>query len=74
MLNLTDHFRWFVRVERETARRRVIRRHIAAGIAKDEDEAAKRADENDLVNGDYIIQHSLPPHRIIISIQDNRIA
>ncbi|KAK9384828.1 P-loop containing nucleoside triphosphate hydrolase protein [Lipomyces mesembrius] len=65
---------WFVRVEREIARRRVILRHIAAGIAKDEDEAAKRADENDLRNGDYIIQHSLAPHRIIISIQDNRIA
>ncbi|KAJ8103522.1 P-loop containing nucleoside triphosphate hydrolase protein [Lipomyces tetrasporus] len=61
---------WFVRVEREIARQRIIHRHIEAGIAKDEGEAAKRADENDLVNGDYIIQHSLTPHRIIISIQD----
>ncbi|KAK9320996.1 P-loop containing nucleoside triphosphate hydrolase protein [Lipomyces orientalis] len=61
---------WFVRVEREIARQRIIHRHIEAGIAKDECEAAKRADENDLVNGDYIIQNSLTPHRIIISIQD----
>ncbi|KAK9238518.1 P-loop containing nucleoside triphosphate hydrolase protein [Lipomyces kononenkoae] len=65
---------WFVMVERDIARQRVIHRHIEAGIAKDECEAAKRADENDLVNGDYIVQHSLVPHRIIISIQDDQIA
>ncbi|KAK7204093.1 P-loop containing nucleoside triphosphate hydrolase protein [Myxozyma melibiosi] len=62
---------WFVRVDRDIARRRIIKRHIKVGIAKDEQEAAKRADENDLVNGDYIIAHSLTPHRVIISIQDN---
>ncbi|KAK9469024.1 P-loop containing nucleoside triphosphate hydrolase protein [Lipomyces arxii] len=61
---------WFVNVQRYVARERIIHRHIQAGIAKDESEAANRADQNDLVNGDYIIKHSLPPTRIIISIDD----
>lgn len=60
-----------MRVDRDIARRRIIKRHIKAGIAKDEHEAAVRADENDLVNGEYIITHSMEPHRNIISIQDS---
>jgi len=38
---------WFVEVDFETARRRLIKRHVAAGIAKDEEEADRRATEND---------------------------
>ncbi|KAK9458675.1 P-loop containing nucleoside triphosphate hydrolase protein [Lipomyces oligophaga] len=65
---------WFVRVERDIARQRIIHRHLQAGLASSETDAAKRADENDLPNGDYIIAHSLKPHRIIISIQDDNFA
>ncbi|KAK9447447.1 P-loop containing nucleoside triphosphate hydrolase protein [Limtongia smithiae] len=65
---------WFVNVERAVARDRIIRRHLEAGIARNEAEAIKRADESDLVNGDYIVSHSLTPDKMIISIQDDRIS
>ncbi|KAI1340388.1 P-loop containing nucleoside triphosphate hydrolase protein [Xylariaceae sp. FL0016] len=43
--------RWFVAVSDETATARLVKRHVKAGIAKNEEEALKRAKENDLVNG-----------------------
>jgi len=46
---------WFVQVEESVARRRLVKRHVLAGIAKDEEEAGRRADENDLVNGREIV-------------------
>ncbi|KKA30976.1 hypothetical protein TD95_001318 [Thielaviopsis punctulata] len=46
---------WLVEVARETARERLVRRHVQAGIAASVEEAEKRADENDLVNGDEIL-------------------
>ncbi|KAK8073262.1 hypothetical protein PG994_004161 [Apiospora phragmitis] len=48
--------RWFVEVDFAVARRRLVARHVAAGIAQDEAEAGKRADENDLVNGEQIVR------------------
>lgn len=53
---------WFVEVSEDIARERLIRRHVAAGIAQTEAEAAKRADENDLVNGREIVAGRLPVH------------
>jgi pantothenate kinase len=47
---------WFVEVEFGRARERLVRRHVAAGIARDEEEAGRRADENDLVNGKEIVE------------------
>nr|POE85468.1 putative uridine kinase [Quercus suber] len=61
---------WFVEVKEEVARQRLIQRHVASGIAADEDEAAKRADENDLVNGKEIIAGRLEVHEIITSKED----
>lgn len=49
--------RWFVSVDFDVARRRLVKRHVKAGIAKDEDEAGRRADENDLVNGREIVDN-----------------
>lgn len=46
---------WFVQVEEGVARRRLVGRHVAAGIVGDEEEAGRRADENDLVNGREIV-------------------
>ncbi|KAJ2901874.1 hypothetical protein MKZ38_001307 [Zalerion maritima] len=51
---------WFVKVERDVARRRLLERHVKAGIAKDTAEAGKRADENDLPNGDEIEGNVIP--------------
>ncbi|KAL1999177.1 hypothetical protein VTN02DRAFT_4933 [Thermoascus thermophilus] len=61
---------WFVEVDFETARRRLIRRHVRAGIAKDEAEADKRARENDLVNGREIVDCRMDVQEIVISKED----
>jgi len=61
---------WFVDVDFDVARKRLIRRHVEAGIAKDEEEAAKRADENDLVNGHEIVDSRLDVHELIRSKED----
>ncbi|EME44822.1 hypothetical protein DOTSEDRAFT_173196 [Dothistroma septosporum NZE10] len=61
---------WFVEVARETAKKRLIKRHVESGIAENEQEAAKRADENDLVNGDEIVAGRLEVHEVITSKED----
>ncbi|CAK7211340.1 hypothetical protein SCUCBS95973_001079 [Sporothrix curviconia] len=63
--------RWFVDVDFAVARKRLIRRHIAAGIAANDEEAAKRADENDLVNGTEIVENKVSPiDETIVSQED----
>ncbi|KAJ5081516.1 hypothetical protein NUU61_009780 [Penicillium alfredii] len=61
---------WFVDVDFEVARQRLIRRHVQAGIAKDEAEADKRARENDLVNGKEIVDFRLDVQEIVNSNYD----
>ncbi|KAF2223291.1 P-loop containing nucleoside triphosphate hydrolase protein [Elsinoe ampelina] len=61
---------WFVDVDLDVARQRLIQRHIKAGLAENEEQAAKRADENDLVNGKQIIDGRLPVDEVIISKDD----
>ncbi|KAJ5570481.1 uncharacterized protein N7459_009911 [Penicillium hispanicum] len=61
---------WFVDVDFEVARERLVRRHVLAGIAKDEAEADKRARENDLVNGKEIVDFRLPIQEMVSSIYD----
>jgi len=51
---------WFVDVDFERARKRLVERHVRAGICKDADEADKRARENDLVNGEQIVKNRIP--------------
>lgn len=46
---------WFVDVPEEVARERLVKRHLAAGIARTKEEALKRAEENDLVNAREIL-------------------
>lgn len=62
---------WFVEVDIEVARNRLIKRHIASGVAANEELAAKRADENDLLNGKEIIAGRLKVHEIITSRDDD---
>jgi hypothetical protein len=45
---------------------------VASGIAANEEEAGKRADENDLVNGREIVQGKLNVHEMIYSKEDKR--
>ncbi|KAF4551869.1 UNC93-like protein 2 [Elsinoe fawcettii] len=62
---------WFVDVDLSVARQRLIQRHVKAGLAENEEQAAKRADENDLVNGKEIIEGRLPVHEVIQSREDD---
>ncbi|KAH7401556.1 hypothetical protein BKA66DRAFT_109720 [Pyrenochaeta sp. MPI-SDFR-AT-0127] len=61
---------WFVDVDFKVARQRLVYRHVKAGIAKDEIDAGKRADENDLVNGKEIVDMRLNVHELIKSQED----
>ena len=61
---------WFVKVDFETARRRLVVRHVTAGIVENEEEAGKRADEIDLVNGRQIVDQRLDVQEEIISKED----
>jgi pantothenate kinase len=61
---------WFVDVDFQVARKRLIHRHVKAGIAKNEEEAAKRADENDLLNGQEIVDSRLDVHEVVKSKED----
>ncbi|KAL4937965.1 hypothetical protein BDV06DRAFT_202005 [Aspergillus oleicola] len=61
---------WFVEVDFDTARQRLIKRHVKAGIAADEKEAEKRANENDLVNGREIVDCRLDVQEVITSYFD----
>ncbi|KAK5116701.1 hypothetical protein LTR62_007375 [Meristemomyces frigidus] len=63
---------WFVEVERQVARRRLIERHVRSGIAANAEEAARRADENDLLNGDVIVTGGLPVHEVVYSKDDGQ--
>ena len=62
---------WFVDVEEDVARQRLVKRHVASGIAANEEEGRKRADENDLVNGKEIIDGRLDVHEVVYSRDDD---
>ena len=61
---------WFVEVDFETARKRLVPRHVKAGIAPTEEEANKRVTENDLVNGEEIVRDRLEIDEVVISRED----
>lgn len=62
---------WFVDVNLDVARSRLVYRHVKAGIAKDEEDARKRADENDLVNGKGILENRMDVHEVVRSHDDD---
>ncbi|KAK2736503.1 hypothetical protein CKAH01_07703 [Colletotrichum kahawae] len=62
---------WFVDVDVDVARRRLVKRHVKAGIAKDEEEADKRARENDLVNGREIVDFRMEVDEVVVSREDD---
>jgi len=66
--------RWFIDVDFDDARTRLIKRHIATGVAQNEEEARWRADNNDLPNGHFVVENMLPPTRRIQSVADPAVA
>jgi pantothenate kinase len=62
----------FVKVDREIARGRLARRHVAAGIVETLEEGDRRARENDLVNGDMIESLLMPVDEVLESREDVR--
>lgn len=63
---------WFVDVDFEVARRRLVPRHLKAGIAESLEEAEKRVRENDLVNGEEIVNGRVTVHEVIVSREDDK--
>jgi pantothenate kinase len=61
---------WFVEVDFETAKARLVPRHVKAGIASNEKEAERRVVENDLVNGQEIVDGRMEVHEVIVSRDD----
>ncbi len=59
--------RWFVDVQPEVARERLALRHVRAGIEKTMEDAVKRAEGNDLPNGDLIRSRLITPDIRIIN-------
>lgn len=51
--------RWFLDCPPETAKARVVKRHVEAGISSTEEEAAKRWDSNDGPNAQFLREHLL---------------
>ncbi|XXH00991.1 hypothetical protein Hte_007342 [Hypoxylon texense] len=63
--------RWLVHVDPDIARKRVAARHLAAGIETTMEAALRRADENDLVNGQFVMEKSQGRYDLLInSLQD----
>ena len=53
--------RWFVDIDPETARDRLVQRHLLAGIEPTEELALARVEANDLPNGNLIRERSFKP-------------
>ena len=63
---------WFVEVDFEVARQRLVERHVRTGVAPNREEAEKRARENDLVNGEEIVRCRIRNvDEIIVSREDD---
>ncbi|KAK7403736.1 hypothetical protein QQX98_010475 [Neonectria punicea] len=64
---------WLVQVDPSLARSRVAKRHLMSGIEDTMESALKRADENDLLNGEYVIRHSEGRYDVLIeSVEDGK--
>ncbi|CAI6338253.1 unnamed protein product [Periconia digitata] len=61
---------WFVEVDFDVARSRLVHRHVQSGVTENEEAAGRRADENDLVNGKEIVENRLDVHEVVSSKED----
>ena len=62
---------WFVDVGLDVARRRLVKRHVQAGIVPDEEAANQRVTEIDLVNGQEIMQYRVNGIKEVIVSRDD---
>lgn len=56
---------WFVDIDREVARQRLVKRHVASGIVDGEEAAKHRVASTDFLNADDILQNRLPIHECV---------
>ncbi|KAF8480805.1 P-loop containing nucleoside triphosphate hydrolase protein, partial [Russula ochroleuca] len=66
--------RWLVELDPTVASKRLVKRHVISGVAKDQEEAHWRAVENDTPNGLFLLNNSLEPTRTIQSVHDPKYA
>lgn len=62
---------WFVDVDDNVARRRLASRHVAAGIVDNIEDGEKRADQNDLPNGQVIKNRKGKVDELVTSHEDS---
>ncbi|GAB1526014.1 hypothetical protein RhiTH_009180 [Rhizoctonia solani] len=62
--------RWLIEVDIPEATRRLVQRHVVTGVAKDLEEANWRAENNDMPNGLWVLEHMMEPTRRIKSITE----
>ncbi|CEL58381.1 Putative uridine kinase C227,14 OS=Schizosaccharomyces pombe (strain 972 / ATCC 24843) GN=SPAC227.14 PE=3 SV=1 [Rhizoctonia solani AG-1 IB] len=62
--------RWLIDVDIPEATRRLVQRHVVTGVAKDLEEANWRAENNDMPNGVWVLEHMMEPTRRIKSITE----
>ncbi|GAA5987744.1 hypothetical protein JCM10908_007195 [Rhodotorula pacifica] len=53
--------RIWVETSKSEARARLVGRHLSEGVESTRAGAIRRANESDLLNGDFVVEHSLPP-------------
>lgn len=58
--------RWLVKADPALARARVAKRHLKAGIEISMEKALARAEGNDMINGEYVMQHSEGRYDVLI--------
>lgn len=64
--------RWFIHAPLQTARVRLARRHVSAGIVGSLQEGFDRVDSNDALNARFIVDHQVAADCIIESIDDEK--
>lgn len=60
---------WFVDVDPDLARERIAKRHLRSGIERDWESAARRAESNDLRNGELVRTKRVEPSVVVMSVQ-----
>ncbi|KAF8627289.1 hypothetical protein AX17_006334 [Amanita inopinata Kibby_2008] len=66
--------RWLIQANPDEAQRRLVKRHVETGVARNLKEAWWRAEENDMPNGRFLVSNTLEPTRLIVSKHDPTIA
>ncbi|KAJ3868051.1 P-loop containing nucleoside triphosphate hydrolase protein [Lentinula novae-zelandiae] len=62
--------RWYLELDFEEAQKRLVKRHLVSGVAKDPAEAVWRAEANDMPNGRFLLANTVEATRVIMSVED----